>query len=382
LCADCHKYGGAGEAVKVCYFPCNIDAAGMLRCLIPGRELRRRYGWKTGMAPHRQQQGVDPERNKPFLTTQFLLDKLPADCDIYVFQMPLEQEYLAVIKAVQAAGKTAVCEADDMHIGIPPYNPASRGTDPKLNPQRNRDWLFQCYRQAGVMSCATPYIAEVYSKFCDTTVIPNYLDWEMWQDTIPCYDVERRRVRVGWMGDSHWRRGDLQVLRGLIGPWLQRHPDVEFVAAGDPSVHDLLEVPEGQRVSVQDTEFRHMDLADITATMDIGLVPLEMNNFNEAKSHLKGLEYAACGIPCVASPTGSYRSWAEAGDGTFLAARPKDWLRALDELVGDDHARRELGRRARQHAQQNTIQEHVNEWADFYTSVSSHTVAAREKVAA
>jgi hypothetical protein len=39
----------------------------------------------------------------------------------------------------------------------------------------------------------------------------------------------------------------------------------------------------------------------------VGLVPLTRGPFNEAKSYLKGLEYAAAGIPFIATPTEEYQ---------------------------------------------------------------------------
>jgi glycosyltransferase involved in cell wall biosynthesis len=173
----------------------------------------------------------------------------------------------------------------------------------------------------------------------------------------------------------------------VIGPWLERNPDVEFVAVGgSPSqaVHDLLEVPPGQRVNVQETEFHRGDLADITACFDIGLVPLARNSMNECKSHLKGLEYAACGIPCIATPTESYRWWKEqCPDGVMLADRPAQWTTALDVLVHDDGVRRAMGRDARAAASRHTIQRHYGAWEAVYErvcGVDSH--AAREAVSA
>jgi glycosyltransferase involved in cell wall biosynthesis len=152
-----------------------------------------------------------------------------------------------------------------------------------------------------------------------------------------------------------------------IGKWLEKNPNVEFVAAsGDSRVHDILNVPQAQRVTTNSVNFRDMDLADITAVMDIGLVPLDRIPFNEAKSHLKGMEYAACGIPCIATPTESYRYWVEDGVNGFLAKSEKEWTSRLDELVADKSLRTRMGEAARMKASQNTIQEHWQEWEDVY----------------
>jgi glycosyltransferase involved in cell wall biosynthesis len=360
--------------VRVCVLPATIDAAGAYRLFFPLRELKAE-GFEMVMPPMRaHRKGF--ELNIEFLDLDTSL--LELDADVYVFQLPLDKTSLVLTRILHARGKTVVCETDDGTHCLPHYNPAYAGTNPAVSPDRNRDWMLKTYREADAMSVATPALADLYDDVNDNiTVVPNYLDWNMWEDVTPQYEVERRRLRVGYMGIAHWHSGDLKVLRGVLGPWLRRHPEVEFVAAGDPTMHDFLDVPQEQRVSVAAVDFRNGDLADITAVMDIGLVPLEMNRFNECKSALKGMEYAACGIPCVASPTASYQTWLESGDTGFLARRTKDWLRALEVLVGDDDLRREMGRNARRKAEQHSIQHHVDEWHDFYRSVGADTHAPR-----
>ena len=239
-------------------------------------------------------------------------------------------------------------------------------------------------RNAAAMTVSTPALAEDYASFNpDITVIRNTLDWSMWENVPQQSEVERRRVRVGYMGHADWHSGDLKVLSGVIGPWLERNPQVEFVAAGDPLVHEHLGVPRTQRVSVAGTDFWHGDLPDITACFDIGLVPLARNHMNECKSHLKGLEYAACGIPCIATPTESYRWWKDAGAPVRLASKPKDWTDGLDTLVQDDEFRRRTGRLARKVAERHTIQNFWPEWESVYARVcGANTHASREVAAA
>jgi hypothetical protein len=170
---------------------------------------------------------------------------------------------------LRGQGKRVVIDSDDDWLNLPVWNPGRKRTDAA------RRAMLDLLGAADVLTVATPALADLYSRWCDNiVVIRNRLDWQMWEDAPLAFEQERRRFRVGWMGDSRWRMGDLGVLRGVIGPWLERNPDVEFVAAGDPLIHDVLGVPHGQRVSVMPTMFHELDLADITAVMDVGLVPL------------------------------------------------------------------------------------------------------------
>jgi spore maturation protein CgeB len=69
--------------------------------------------------------------------------------------------------------------------------------------------------------------------------------------------------------------------------------------------------------------------------MDIGIVPLNSLPFNEAKSNLKGLEYAMSGIPFVAYGSKEYQKLEAEGAGN-TARRPRDWLKHLERLLDPD----------------------------------------------
>lgn len=340
--------------MKICVIPVTFDAAGCLRLFFPGVQLTGR-GHEVTMPPfrHNAQRGVDEFENVD--------QTLPAiDADVYVFQQPTTRLYLDVIRQLRALGKRVVCETDDDYRHLPASHPERARSlgDP-------RRFQEACYALADGFSVSTPSLAESYAEH-SPVVLRNRLHWPMWADVQPVYERETRRVRIGWMGGLEWRHDDLAILRGVVGPWLERHPEVEFVAAGDQRVHDFLGVPAGQRVTTARVAFRNQDLAYTTATMDVGLVPLARNRFNEGKSSLKGMEYAACGIPCVATPTSEYRLWVDDGENGLLASKPSEWVAALDLLVGDQELRRAMGRIARGKARQNTIEEHAGEWERFY----------------
>jgi glycosyltransferase involved in cell wall biosynthesis len=342
--------------VRVCLIPSTFDAAGCYRLFFPGAYLSE-LGHDVQLPPYRHdaRRGLDVFEN---------VDRsLPAvDADVYVFQQPLSFDYLPVVWQLRELGKRIVCETDDDFRHLPGYHPARRDvTAEQIRVQE------ACYALADAFSVSTPSLAESYAEH-SPVVLRNRLYWRMWSDVEPVYERETRRVRVGWMGDSTLAsRHDLaDAARRDRAVARERIPEVEFVAAGDQRVHDFLGVPYGQRVTTARVAFRNMDLAFTTATMDVGLVPLASNRFNEGKSALKGMEYAACGIPCVASPTSEYRLWVDDGENGLLAGKPGEWVAALDLLVGDAGLRRAMGRTARAKAELHTIEEHAGEWERFY----------------
>lgn len=80
---------------------------------------------------------------------------------------------------------------------------------------------------------------------------------------------------------------------------------------------------------------------------DINLAVLAPSPMSDAKSEIKWLEAAMCGIPSIVSATRTYRETLVDGEDAFLAQTPQDWSRALDALVQDADLRGKVGRRAR-----------------------------------
>lgn len=361
------------------FLPSHLDGDGFYRLLFPARELRRQYGWECHPAPFVTRQaagrldvlyGVWEDGRLKVPVTEWLVR---SEFDVLVMQQREEPFWPRVIGELRAQGKRVLVDSDDAWFGLPRWNPGSRKTGEAVRAMSAQ------LRACDGLSVATPALVGMYAPFQENVrVIRNRLDWRMWADVTPAYEQDWRRIRVGWMGDSRWRAGDLRVLQGVIGPWLERNPDVQFVAAGDPKVFDCLGVPETQRVSVAATDFYRLDLADITATFDIGLVPLDLREgrvLNDCKSHLKGMEYNAAGIPFVASPSESYRWFDDRGGFVWLAKTPRQWHERLDELVANEELRHMCGWGGREQVRdQHSLQGGgVDEWADWISS-GTHSV--------
>lgn len=320
-------------------------------------------------------------QSEKFLAIMWVLEKIP-EADLYVLQMPLQPDYCVLVDYLKSIGKKVVVEVDDDYRHMPGYNPAKKAARPRMKLKRNEgSWLVldYCIRRADALTVTTPAIRDSYSEFYDGPiyVLRNFLDWRMWQDVTPVYDQvrPRGRVRVGYLGTLQWHKGDLDEIRPWFSQWLSDNPEVDFVAAGDPGMHDYLAIPERQRVSTDLLAFRHLELADIVATFDIGLVPLKQNKFNQGKSHLKGMEYAGAGIPCIASPTESYNEWWLSGNGGgaggtgFLAERPQEWILHLDNLANDEQLRHRMGRKARLVAERNSLHNNWRLWEQTYNEI-------------
>jgi glycosyltransferase involved in cell wall biosynthesis len=355
--------------------PTDTWGVGSYRCLLPGRELAARGHEVFVHGDPERPWAPDGDRNVPLASSLgFTADggvEESFDADVYVFQQRFEFWVPSAIRLLRRAGKVVVGETCDLYDGLDPGSPAAK-TLAKFSGVWSVAAMNEGFAFSNAVTVSTPALAEHYGRYNrDVRVLPAYLDWGMWESVELQCEVERPRIRVGWMGWLPTRGRDMDVLRGWLPAWLQRHPNVEFVSIGErpgeQRVHTHLSVPKWQRATVEGVPFHR--LAEIVPTVDIGLVPLEFNEFNECKSWLKGLEYAACGIPCVATPTEQYRDFVHPGDNGLLATTPEDWMAALDLLVSDEELRRSMGRAARRKAETMTLQNHAGLWESTYQSL-------------
>lgn len=351
--------------MRICFVPKNIDGSGWYRCLFPAHYLTERghFAQAPPMSFHRpdgSNADLFPDGQLPegWLTCRF--GGWP-DADVYVFQMSNEESLPGLINQIHGAGRKVVMEVDDDLLHVPSYNPFN--DDPR--------WFHKGCEMADALIVSTPSLKRSYEKLNrNVTVLRNRLFWPMWGELEPVFKRrEWRRLRVGWMGILEYHKADLDVLRPFLAKWLSDHADVEFVSVGGVDVHDYLDIPEAQRVTTDKVDFRHHDLAYVTSVMDIGLVPLAANRFNEGKSYLKGLEYSACGIVPITTPTEQYRELIASGHDGFLAEYPFQWKQYLDVLYADRTRLGDMGIAAWEKARGWTYERHIDEWESFFEGI-------------
>lgn len=312
------------------------------------------------------------------------------DADVVVLQRPLTRQLVHVIRELKRAGKVVVVEVDDDFQTIDPHNIAWPATNPSHSPERNWQHLRDACQLADMVTVTTPALAARYGKHGRVRVIPNFVPAHYLHTLPPAAHDE---VRVGWSGSVDTHPHDLQVTRGAVARVLRRHGlKFHLIGSGRVPLRDpagnMLADEAGKLVETTDLRIpRNLGLGPDTmfahtggwlhleqypralAELDVGIVPLVAGAFNEAKSWLKGLEYAALGVPFVATPTGPYRALAELGLGA-LADRPKQWERELDRLVVDEDHRLEVAATGRRIANTLTIERNAGRWAEAWSAAA------------
>jgi glycosyltransferase involved in cell wall biosynthesis len=252
------------------------------------------------------------------------------------------------LDARPASRPKLVFEIDDNLWRVDPSSPQAYEA---FAPPEIRRRLAQNAGLADTVTVSTPTLGDVMSQFNrDVRVIPNCIPAALLEHEPP-----RRTdgvVTIGWAG-SHthamdWAQVDEHLVRALKKA---RRTELHVMGGMDPRwsrvpAHRMRVT--GWTDSVEDYH-RKLDF-------HIGIAPLKQHPFNLSKSPVKALEYAALGIPVVASDVGPYRDFVKHGETGFLVRRPEEWTRYLLDLVFDEAMREEMGRNARKQASEHTIE--------------------------
>jgi len=247
-----------------------------------------------------------------------------------------------------------VWEADDDLWAIDPTNrrAAKRYTTETLKSTESTASL------AHLVTVSTEPLAEVMRQFNpNVVVIPNHIDGAL-------LDVERPhrdKITIGWAGgDSHER--DWDYVANPLRRFLERNPDVDMHTIGSNFHRSAKIVGRARHTGWSNDIFSYYRSIDF----DIGIAPLESTVFNRSKSHIKALEYAALGIPVVATHSEPYREFVIDGETGFLIRHEHEWDRRLRDLVNDEAMRIEMGKRAKERAADFVIQDGWRQWESAY----------------
>ena len=300
----------------------------------------------------------------PFLRTETPLMMKP---DVVIVQRWMHRDAPDAIRAARAAGQLVIQEIDDWFWGLDPRNNAYHATDPKRFPDVNRDHYRAAVEASAVATVSTEFLAKrIRERFGTRTILlRNAIDPVMWTRS-DVRDTDEGLI-VGWTGSLHHRSGDLETLRGVLGPYLESmggtfvhhgtHPaDRGELAADRIGLTADLTGPTRPLAPPE-------DFPENVAGFDIGVVPLSDVAFNHAKSWIKGLEYAAAGIPFVAFRSREY----EALGCGLLASTPQEWRAHLDALR-DPQMRREQREIGLAVAMEQSISTRWVEWERAYLS--------------
>lgn len=292
------------------------------------------------------------------------------DPDVVWTQRWMHQQGADQMMRARAAGQIVIADLDDGFWNLPKSNIAYETTDPASNPEFNRDHYLRCLAASDLITVSTEALAKDMNRLCPdvpVAICKNAIDIERW----PVHDPGTDGF-IGWVGGIQWRANDLGVLRPALPQFLLDY-GLPVYHGGDSEVPGVAKFWQQTGIDPQQTQCFSAPLCHIAnypqlwQPINLALVPLENHPFNVRKSHLKGLEASACGIPFIySSKMPEYEAF---GAGIMADnAKPKTWRAALESMLDPD-ARREEGARNRAVAEEWDIAKKWTQWDEAFKSI-------------
>lgn len=202
--------------------------------------------------------------------------------------------------------------------------------------KRMRDFA-RTIRLADAVIAGNEYLAEQARPFNNHVhVIPTGLAVNDFQPD--CTKPGDEKIRLVWIG-SKSTLSYLEALREPLEAIGKKYPQAILRIIAD-DFFDLENLPvEKHRWSLE-TQARDV------AECDIGLAPLPDDPFTRGKCGFKILQYAAAGLPTVASPVGVNTEIVQSEQAGYLAQSPKQWIEHITDLLNTKNKRDAIGKTA------------------------------------
>jgi len=341
--------------------PAYPNGCAWYRCYIPSRKLAD-DGWRTGM-------GI-PAFDEKYGFCQILdKDKIIKCFNIVVLKLVMLERMVDLIPYAQHLGQKIVIDVDDFFEGLDKNNLAYDMSSAEKNEKNNRNHLIRSIYMADAIITSTPFLTNFYKeRRTNVFMVRNSLDMSYWNKKRK--DVSKIWPTIGWVGATPWRSGDLETLNPYIGEFIKKY-NLRFHHAGD--VGGAKKASDQLGIDPIFSSYQPMEkinnLPKLFDKIDIGIVPLNNIPFNDAKSFLKGLEYAAMGIPFVAQDLPEYVELYNSGIGR-IASTWDDWEKELKLLLDPKERERQRKQNMKNLLKYHTIDTRINDWKYTFNSIA------------
>ncbi|HYV16486.1 MAG TPA: glycosyltransferase [Conexibacter sp.] len=293
--------------------------------------------------------------------------ELLADCDLVHIHRPvLIYDDGAAVDQLYEAGAAVGFDEDDNIADAPIGLEDRTGQSWLQRSRRNFDQMLTLAPDVDLVTTPSPHLAARFAAAGaeNVHVVDNYLP-EAFARVAP---RGHEGIVIGWhAGDEHLIDAEALGLETLLRRLLDAHPDVHVV-----TVNVELNVEHERYHHEETVPFER--LTQRLADFDVGIVPLADIPFNLGRSNVKAREYAAAGVPWLASPVGAYRELGEREGGLLVAQ--DEWFDALSRLIGSSHERAEQAKRAKAWAQRETMEQAAEVWERLFIQTVEDVRAA------
>jgi glycosyltransferase involved in cell wall biosynthesis len=322
--------------------------------------------WNSGIWFHRNKTVAEALGTRGHAVKQYVIgvnpptDEIINGCDTVMFgrTYPVGFDPVMWMKAFRKAGKRVVYDLDDDFWAVAKHNPSV------LVSNSLKDQYEELIRNCDCVTTPSPVLAKKIKNHFKKPVFlcPNAINYQEYHERPR---VQRDDLFIGYMAaSSHWK--DFSIVIEALEKLSEKYDFFLYLygLTSEPfeaAVYQANRIYKSRLAPEKDEEFKPMlELFDkikklkmihtpfmppeihptmlATRDFDIGIAPLEKNEFNSGKSNIKFYEYAATGTCTLASDVHPYCEEVD-----YRAKNTtKDWYKKLEKLIIDSKFRNDL----------------------------------------
>jgi glycosyltransferase involved in cell wall biosynthesis len=258
---------------------------------------------------------------------------------------------ISLVRRAKELGLPVVWDDDDDLTKVPKGTPAYRDAG-GINGQRRLNARARLFELVDLVTTPSPTLGRSYLQggAHDVCVIENYVI-----DDFVLTGEPRDGTWIGWVANMEHRLDLSHIpVTAALQRLLDAHADVHVMTIGVrlPLSHPRYEHVPGMQP---------LDLLRQVSTWDVGIAPISTQvAINHSRSNVKLKEYAAVGVPWLASPIGPYVEMGEDEGGRLV---PDDrWYEELDAMVSHPQERERLAEQATRWGEDQLLSRNVDLW--------------------
>jgi len=364
-------FGGESRGSAMRYFRAEIPA----RAIAP-------YGWdaysydcllaptsKIEIDRDPRLRGTDMDDPRDVMPADVITLRMRDDLDVTNIHAPPDMP--EQVERARAAGQVVLYDVDDDYWKIPEWSPAydAKSEWDKRRRAHDVELMGAMMEACNAVTVSTDAVAASVRENTACTevyVMRNGIDL----DDFPAAKRHAGPLRVGWMGSASFHGEHLISIADALDVLGDYGAEFWHFGTGRDLRCEVLhnKVP----APVVGLEWRNFDLLmPLLSQVDIAIIPRWMgNSFAEGHSTSSGLEWAAAGVPYIATRTAEYAALAAKGCGR-VAGTIAEWRKAFRDLLGAPRTyRRSLARRGRDTAErEHGLEPTALSWLDMLDEV-------------
>jgi glycosyltransferase involved in cell wall biosynthesis len=198
-------------------------------------------------------------------------------------------------------------------------------------------WL----KRSDIVTTSNHFLARYARQYSDSVeVIPMALDLDTWK---PGKKSHSEKITIGWAG-APVNVPLIESLDPVLSFLLKKYPFLK------------LAIFSGQKPQL-DCPFEYYSFQPghepaFVKSLDIGLLPLNAEEYSKGKSPIKAIQYLACGVPVIGNVIGATGEILNKKN-SIAVSNKDEWIRGLEKLITNRDLAKSMSRAGREHVQKN-----------------------------